>query len=546
MRKIKNDSAEFSDRTPFLGKRTFFQATMEKVYDIFERFWQQCPALLYGIALALGCAYALGSPLEASFVWLALLTPLLCRPPFSSKQFIWRLASAALLCACTAGWVHQAYALPSLPSAGIKGQAVVAISSIANQAHPFGARWIYRGTLLHFIQEGREQPAPFLKNVPLTVSLPDQQDVLRPPATSSYLITGALKATQAGNYFLQTSKQQAWLPLKNAWSSAEMRYQLKQSFAALIKENYQHQQSQSFLSGIATGEFDDRLLAQDFSRFGLQHIMAISGFHFSIIASFFSLILGVFLPKRAALLLLIFLLSSYFLFLGATASIMRAWIMCLVACLGLLFERQPYGLNSLGVALMGVILYDPLQVYSLGFQFSFATTAAILLLYAPIDQLLQKVFQKRRLEEALEMPLADRHAYIILSIIRQGLSLTLAVNLIALPLTLFYFQKFPLMSLLFNLFFPFLVSIAIIFLLAGLGLTLVIPPLGRFIHHFNDFYTQLMLNFTTYTPKAFDLYLRAPELPPFSIVAIVTVVFCAGIYYKARLESQSSADWAFV
>ena len=143
--------------------------------------------------------------------------------------------------------------------------------------------------------------------------------------------------------FLQTSKLSAWKPIEGTWSPAENRYQWKQGFASLLQKHYQNPQSQSFLTGIATGEFDDRLMAQDFSRFGLQHIMAISGFHFSIIAGFFSIILSAILPKRAALLLLVFLLSSYFLFLGTTASIMRAWIMCLIACLGVIFRGNHIG-----------------------------------------------------------------------------------------------------------------------------------------------------------------------------------------------------------
>ena len=178
------------------------------------------------------------------------------------------------------------------------------------------------------------------------------------------------------------------------------------------------------------------------------------------------------------------------------------------------------------------MLYDPLQLHSLGFQFSFAVAAAILLFLSPIDELLQKAFKKRSLQEALSMPVADKHAYILLHILRQGVSLTLAVNLIAMPVTLFYFQKFPWMSLLFNLFFPFFVSIAMILLFAGIGLTFIVPYFGEAIHQFNNIYTQLMLNFTNYTPKAFDFYLRSPEIPAWLLLVTLTLFYCTGIYWK--------------
>ena len=75
---------------------------------------------------------------------------------------------------------------------------------------------------------------------------------------------------------------------------------------------------------------EDRLMQFEFGRFGLQHIMAISGFHFAILAGFFSFGLHLMLNRRVANAFLIALLSTYFVFLGAGPSILRAWMTILI------------------------------------------------------------------------------------------------------------------------------------------------------------------------------------------------------------------------
>jgi len=92
--------------------------------------------------------------------------------------------------------------------------------------------------------------------------------------------------------------------------------------------------SASFLKGISTGDFEDHMMVMELGRFGLQHIMAISGFHFSLVALIISTLFAGFLPRKMASSTVIFLLSCYFLFLGCSPSILRAWVMIFVVLLG--------------------------------------------------------------------------------------------------------------------------------------------------------------------------------------------------------------------
>ena len=103
--------------------------------------------------------------------------------------------------------------------------------------------------------------------------------------------------------------------------------------------------SANFLAGLATGEFDDHWMRQQFSRFGVQHLLAISGFHFAIIAGCLSFALRLFFPAKSCTLILLACLGGYTIFLGPQASILRAWLMSSLALIGFLIEKHPSALN---------------------------------------------------------------------------------------------------------------------------------------------------------------------------------------------------------
>lgn len=327
-----------------------------------------------------------------------------------------------------------------------------------------------------------------------------------------------------------------------------MRFQAKQAVGTYIRKHITGQRPATFLTGIATGEFDDRLMAFEFSRFGLQHIMAISGFHFAIIAAMLSALLRFVCKKRVGTLFLILLLSSYCLFLGSSPSILRAWITIFIALLSFLLERRGSGLNSLGIAMLIVLLMDPLACCHIGFQFSFIITGAILLFYAWFNGMLQQILLKRSLSQMVQMDRFNQYGYCVLAFFRQALALTAAVNLIAIPMMLFHFQKFPLLSLAYNLFFPFLVSIAMLLLLLGLIFSCVLPFLGEALHYFNSLYTQWMLNLTYNIPANFDLAWSVPVFPVELLIIYLTLIFFFGICLKYFLEKrqEDSQDFAFI
>lgn len=504
--------------------------TLHSIHDALLRFWESHPVLLYSLFLLTGFQTAFFHDPSLFLLGTALALPLL----FSQK----RQNRIRLICGCcllltSCLWGSTLYLFPKLPPGGMQGKAHLEIGSVSLTSNHFGKRWTYRGTLRVFTSE---EGLIIARRIPYTTHIAANEDLKRPPATQEYLVEGRLKETSPGRYTLIVGKHTPWHPIAGTWSFAEMRLNAKNAVAAFIQKNIGNSRSATFLTGIATGYFDDHLMTMEFSRFGLQHIMAISGFHFAIIASFFGLLLRMITPRDFASTLLILVLSSYFLFLGSAPSVMRAWISIIVVLVGSLIRRESSGLNTLGIALFFTLLYDPLFCWNIGFQFSFIATAAILLLFPICDLLLQSSITKRRLSELVEMNRSTQHAYCLLTAFRQAVALTLAVNLITLPLLLYQFQRFPLLGLIHNLFFPFLVSISMILLVLAC-LSQLLPPVSFLIHKLNSLYTQFVLDFTYKIPKSIDVVLIY-AIPLYLLVIYLILVFAVAIYLRENRSGR--------
>lgn len=495
-------------------------------------FFRVSPALLYGLIVLFATAYALDSHTVFLLPLLLLSLPFLHRKIFSAWRI--RLLLAIGLGIFAFAWIKAHTLVPTREvTEGIKGVAYIDIASLRLKNTSFGGRWEYKGVLQQFFSEGEKVIA---RNIPYTLSLSDKQ-ILRPAADCSYRLAATLKQSVSGKYFLKVRKEEGWFPLSNSWSLAEYRFDAKQKLSSWIKEAIPATNAATFIAGIVTGEFDDSLMAFEFGRFGLQHIMAISGFHFAILTAMLSALLRPFLGLQWTAKLLLAALTLYFIFLGCSPSVMRAWLMAIVMLMGFLIGKEGSGLNTLGVALIAILLWDPFQCLGIGFQFSFATTAAILLFHKPLDLLLSHIFPKRDLSEVIQMNTLNQHGYCVLALFRKGLALTIAVNLIAAPLTLYYFHKFPILSIFYNLFFPFLVSISMLLLLMSC-LCSVIPPLAALLHGSNSLFTQFVLNYTTQVPAKWDLVWRTHALTVEMIVCYGIALYLLGVLTHDRMKEE--------
>ncbi|KAB2959814.1 MAG: DNA internalization-related competence protein ComEC/Rec2 [Candidatus Methylomirabilis oxygeniifera] len=121
-----------------------------------------------------------------------------------------------------------------------------------------------------------------------------------------------------------------------------------------------------------------RRITEAFTTSGTYHILAISGLNVSLLAgALFFLLRAVRVPLRVSALLSMGLITFYAVLAGGSASVVRAAVMADVYLLGLVLDREADSLNTLALSALGLLLWQPLYLFDVGFQLTFVATGAI-------------------------------------------------------------------------------------------------------------------------------------------------------------------------
>lgn len=149
------------------------------------------------------------------------------------------------------------------------------------------------------------------------------------------------------------------------------------------------------LSGMLTGDksFLDAEIYDAFCKTGIAHLMAVSGFHLSLwVFSLGSLIPEDDKKSRLKYIFLAFAVIFIMLIAGMSESVKRAGFMALVYIAGKLSKHRSDSINSLGLAVTVMLLFNPSSVLSLSLQLSFLSTLGILTLGAHFMKLSKELF----------------------------------------------------------------------------------------------------------------------------------------------------------
>ncbi len=127
---------------------------------------------------------------------------------------------------------------------------------------------------------------------------------------------------------------------------------------------------------------DSQSLDQDvrdlYADTGVVHILAISGLHVGILSSFiFSIFQKAGLNEKISALLSICIVLFYTILTGASISTVRACIMVSIFLFAKVVERDYNVKNSLAIAGVVLLLYEPLYLWNIGFLLSFTAVIAI-------------------------------------------------------------------------------------------------------------------------------------------------------------------------
>jgi ComEC/Rec2-related protein len=216
-------------------------------------------------------------------------------------------------------------------------------------------------------------------------------------------------------------------------------------------------------------------IEEPFQQTGTLHLFAVAGLHVGIVARLlWTLAMVMRLPRKAATALIIPLLFFYAAITGLHTASVRAAVMSALLLGGIFFDRKVLALNSLAAAAFLILLFDSNQLFTSGFQLSFAVVGAIILLADPMFVRFERIVAP---DPFLPPPLLSRMQRIYATMGRglaRGASVSLAAWIGSLALIYWYFYLITPISLLANL---VVVPIAY-FVLALAMLSLIAAPLS--------------------------------------------------------------------
>lgn len=230
-----------------------------------------------------------------------------------------------------------------------------------------------------------------------------------------------------------------------------------------------------------------------YSKLGFTHVLAISGLHMTVlVGGLLAIMRGLGFSREISIMATLGFIPAYVILVGAAPSVIRSGIMAAAVLYGHFLNRPRDGLNIWGAALLVMILYDPYQIWDVGFQLSFAVTWGLLTLSSPFQQVI---------------PIKSET-------IRSLFSVTIAAQLVSFPLTIHYFHQYHVLSFFINLLFVPIYSFIITPLgFIGLLLGLLHPALALIPAHIVSFLLN-WINVTLERAALWKIFLFFLSSPP--------------------------------
>src|SRR5881409_2639907 len=304
---------------------------------------------------------------------------------------------------------------------------------------------------------------------------------------------------------------------------------------------------QNFLSGIVLGlrHQTPEDIEEPFQQTGTLHLFAVAGLHVGIVAALLWMVATVArLSRKSAAALIIPLLLFYAAVTGLHVSSMRAAVMSSILLGGFFFYRRGFVLNSLAAAAVLLLCWDTNELFSTGFQLSFAVVGAIVLFADPLSGLLQRwsapdPFLPRTLVRG-----PQRWIHASFDWLCRGSSVSLAAWAGSLPLVLWYFYIVTPVSLVANL-----LVVPIAFFILAIGLlsvvsTPMLPWLAVIFNNANWSLARLVLGIVQILAHVPGGHFSAghPHWPEKLVARITVLDLGAGAAVHLQSEEQ---NWLF-
>jgi competence protein ComEC len=299
-------------------------------------------------------------------------------------------------------------------------------------------------------------------------------------------------------------------------------YEVRGRIKALIT-SYLPRDNAGFLVAILLGLRQDLgdELNDIFMKTGTVHLLAISGLNVGLLVFLVMIIFRIArVPKRANIILTISLLVFYAILTNGSPSVIRATVMVIALLFGSLIGREMSLWNSLGLAAVIILGFDPNAFFDVGFRLSFLSLISILY----ITPKLEEAFGYDR---KLAVPFTGKWRRYLW----EGVFVSAAAWIGLLPLILFYFNIATPVSVISNL-----VAVPLSFLITASAVPFilfghVIPFIANIFSASTSFLCDTLFAANEAFARVPLAYFYFPK-PPLYLTAVYYLFLAAFIEHK--------------
>ena len=252
------------------------------------------------------------------------------------------------------------------------------------------------------------------------------------------------------------------------------------------KDQYQGNIMIGILLGDKSGVDED--IKMSFSRSGMSYLLAVAGLQLSIlIQSFYQAMMSIRLNKKMVTILCVIATIFFVAVSGFSASAVRAGIMHIIYMIGRIIDRDSDSLNSLGLALLLILIVNPFAAIDIGLQLSFMATLGIILFDSKIYKMLVEKSNINNIHSQ------NNIIYKVKTNIIRSISMSTSAIVLTIPVTITQFGQVSLIAPITSLVLtpiiqPTLIAIMIMAIIGGIEfisllykIVSVIASIGIFI-----------------------------------------------------------------
>jgi competence protein ComEC len=228
------------------------------------------------------------------------------------------------------------------------------------------------------------------------------------------------------------------LPQEKKTFIADFLFRTRKTVVNILRTFIPGEKEQGLAEALLIGYKDDldKNLVQSYSNTGVVHIIAISGLHLGLIYWLLVILTRPIRRKKnltwLRFLIIIFSLWMFSLLAGGGPSVLRSAVMFTCIAFGEVLNKKSSIYNTLALSAFILLCINPFWLWDVGFQLSYTAVLSIVIFFRPIYNWFY--FENKAVDSLWKLN-----------------ALTLAAQILTLPISIYHFHQFPVLFLFANL-----------------------------------------------------------------------------------------------